>query len=67
MKSQAPNPAGREGKPISLKPYSFDDALRKILGAKPPPKPAKNSDEGNVAHNREDECIPIISHDSFLS
>src|SRR5258708_278574 len=30
-----------------------------------PPKPAKNSDEGNVAHNREDECIPIISHDSF--
>src|SRR6267154_2456680 len=30
-----------------------------------PPKPAKNSDEGDVAHNCKDECIPIISHDSF--
>src|SRR2546426_11073950 len=30
-----------------------------------PPKPAENSDESDVAHNREDECIPIISHDSF--
>ena len=36
-----PNPAGREGKPISLAPYSFDDALRKILASPPGPKPDK--------------------------
>jgi hypothetical protein len=36
-----PNPAGREGKPISLAPHSFDDALRKILSAPPPPKQEK--------------------------
>src|SRR5260370_12960770 len=30
-----------------------------------PPKPAENSDQGDVASNREDECIPIISHGSF--
>jgi len=36
-----PNPAGREGKPISLAPYSFEDALKKILKAEPPPKEPK--------------------------
>jgi hypothetical protein len=29
---------GPEGKPISLAPYSFEDALKKILKAEPPPK-----------------------------
>jgi hypothetical protein len=43
---KTPNPAGREGKPISLAPYSFEDALKKILKAEPPPrkkKPAKKT------------------------
>jgi len=39
MKQSTPNPAGREGKPISLAPHSFEDALRKILKATPEPKP----------------------------
>jgi hypothetical protein len=47
MKQRTPNPAGREGKPMSLAPYSFEDALKKILKAEPPPKtekkPAKKS------------------------
>src|SRR6267142_2553673 len=30
-----------------------------------PPKPTENSDERDVAHNRKEESIPIISHDSF--
>jgi hypothetical protein len=38
---QTPNPHGREGKPISLAPYSFEDALKKILKAEPPRKEAK--------------------------
>jgi len=41
MKSRTPNPHGREGKPISLAPYSFEDALKKILKAEPPPKEPK--------------------------
>jgi hypothetical protein len=38
MKRESPNPAGREGKPFSLAPYSFEDALQKILKATPEPK-----------------------------
>lgn len=45
MKSRTPNPAGREGKPMSLAPLSFDDALRKILAAPPPPKQEKKTQE----------------------
>jgi len=37
MKSPSPNPAGREGKPITLAPLTFDEAVRKML-ATPPPK-----------------------------
>jgi hypothetical protein len=37
MKRKASNPAGREGKPISLYPHSFDEVVRKML-ATPPPK-----------------------------
>jgi hypothetical protein len=36
-----PNPAGREGKPISLAPHTFEDVVRKMLSTPPPPKPAK--------------------------
>jgi hypothetical protein len=38
---KARNPAGREGKPFSLAPHSFDEALRKILKATPVPKPER--------------------------
>jgi len=43
MRETNPNPKGREGKPISLAPHSFDDALRKILAAPPEPKPTKKT------------------------
>jgi len=36
-----PNPHGKNGNPTSLYPHSFDDALRKILKAGPPPKHEK--------------------------
>jgi hypothetical protein len=38
MKSEAPNPAGREGRPISLYPLKPKDAIRGLLAVKPPPK-----------------------------
>jgi hypothetical protein len=41
MKSNPPNPAGNKGKPFTLAPHSFEDALRKILAAPPEPKPDK--------------------------
>lgn len=34
-----PNPAGKAGKPFTLAPMKFEDALRKILAAPPEPKP----------------------------
>jgi hypothetical protein len=37
-----PNPSGKAGKPITLPPMSFDDAVRKMLGTQLPihePKP----------------------------
>ena len=38
MKSANPNPAGREGRPISLHPLKPRDAIRGLLAVKPPPK-----------------------------
>jgi len=38
MKAANPNPAGKAGKPFTLAPMKFDDALRKILAASPEPK-----------------------------
>jgi hypothetical protein len=40
-KPQSPNPAGREGKPFTLAPMKFDDALRKILASPPEAKPER--------------------------
>ena len=37
MKAQPTNPTGKNGKPITLAPLSFDEAVRKML-ATPPPK-----------------------------
>jgi hypothetical protein len=37
----SPNPAGKHGKPFTLAPHSFDDALRKILATPPEPKHEK--------------------------
>lgn len=31
-----PNPKGREGKPISVPPMSFDEAVKKMLSTQPP-------------------------------
>jgi hypothetical protein len=36
-----PNPTGKTGKPFTLAPHSFEDALRKILAAPPQPKTDK--------------------------
>jgi hypothetical protein len=33
-----PNPAGREGKPISVAPYSFDEIVDKMLSTPLPSK-----------------------------
>lgn len=44
MKKQATNPTGKNGKPITLPPISFEDAVRKMLATQPPkgePKAAK--------------------------
>jgi hypothetical protein len=40
MPKPNPNPAGREGKPISVAPYSFDEIVDKML-ATPLPSKAK--------------------------
>jgi hypothetical protein len=44
MKSDNPNPTGKHGKPFSLAPMKFDDALRKILAAPPEPKPERKTE-----------------------
>ncbi|HYJ88230.1 MAG TPA: hypothetical protein VEW46_19350 [Pyrinomonadaceae bacterium] len=38
MKSDAPNLAGKAGKPFTLAPMRFEDELRKILAAPSPEK-----------------------------
>jgi hypothetical protein len=38
-----PNPAGREGRPISLHPLKPADALKGLMMVKPEPKAAKRS------------------------
>lgn len=52
MKSANPNPAGKNGKPLTLAPYSFDDALRKILAAPPEPKPERKKAVKKTAKKR---------------
>jgi len=42
-----PNPAGREGKPITLSGYTFDEAIQKALNTPPPrhePQPQKRKE-----------------------
>lgn len=44
MKKQTSNPTGKAGKPITLAPMSFEEAVKKMLGTQPPkaePKEAK--------------------------
>jgi hypothetical protein len=43
MKSQSPNPAGREGRPISLYPLRPADALKGLMAVKPEPKREKKT------------------------
>jgi hypothetical protein len=52
MKREIPNPAGKAGKPFSLAPHSFEDALRKILAAPPEPKP----DKGKPAKKKQSKA-----------
>jgi hypothetical protein len=52
MKSQSPNPAGKHGKPFSLAPHSFEDALRKILAAPPEPKPERKKSPKKTSKKR---------------
>jgi len=40
VKRSNPNPAGRHGKPISLPPTTFEDAVKKMLNT-PAPKEDK--------------------------
>lgn len=55
MKSANPNPAGKAGKPFTLAPHSFDDALRKILAAPPEPKAAKKTASKKTARSVDKE------------
>lgn len=36
MKPKPPNPTGKEGKPITLAPMTFEEAVRKMLATEPP-------------------------------
>jgi len=38
MKTATPNPNGKNGKPISLSDYSFEDVVRKALSTPAPSK-----------------------------
>ena len=53
-KKPSPNPAGKHGKPFSLAPHSFDDALRKILKAKPEPKAERKPAPKKVKVKKDD-------------
>jgi hypothetical protein len=48
MKPEIPNHAGNKGKPFTLAPHSFEDALGKILAAPPEPK----TDRGKPAKRK---------------
>jgi hypothetical protein len=52
MASKSPNPAGKAGKPFTLAPHSFEDALRKILAAPPEPKPDKTTKKKPATRKR---------------
>lgn len=52
MKSEHPNPNGKNGKPFSLAPHSFDDALRKILASPPEPKPERKKAQPKKASKK---------------
>jgi hypothetical protein len=43
MKSDTPNPHGREGRPISLHPLKPADALKGLMMVKPPAKQAQKT------------------------
>jgi hypothetical protein len=45
-----PNPAGKAGKPFTLAPHTFDEALRKILSAAPEPKSPKPKPKKKQPH-----------------
>jgi hypothetical protein len=42
------NPAGREGRPISLHPLKPKDALRGLMMVKPPPRAEKSGTSKSV-------------------
>ena len=48
----SPNPNGKHGKPFTLAPMKFDDALRKILAAPPEPKPERKKATKKAAKKR---------------
>lgn len=52
MKAANPNPAGKHGKPFTLAPMKFDDALRKILAAPPEPKTAREKQKLKPRRNQ---------------
>lgn len=51
-KPTSPNPSGKHGKPFTLAPATFDDAIRKILAAPPEPKPTKPTNKKQAKHKR---------------
>lgn len=47
------NPAGKHGKPFTLAPHSFDDAIRKILATPPEPKADKSKPKKKLPHPKQ--------------
>jgi hypothetical protein len=46
------NPAGREGRPISLHPLKPRDAIRGLLAVKPPPKESPKAEKKTAPKKR---------------
>jgi hypothetical protein len=61
MKKSQPNPnaAGKAGKPFSLAPHSFEDALRKILAA--PPEPKDDKPKKKPAKTKREKWVRALS------
>jgi len=49
MKSEHPNPAGREGRPISLYPLKPNDAIKGLMMVTPEPKAERGKTRPKVS------------------
>jgi hypothetical protein len=50
---QNPNPKGKEGKPFTLEPMSFEDAVKRMLSTPPPKSEQKAKPEKKPAKSKQ--------------